>query len=76
MSKAAIVAISQAINYGLAEITVHTDSKFMISCMETWLAGWKRNNWRKKDGQPVINEEEIRRLDFLCSKIKVIWVIR
>jgi ribonuclease HI len=42
--------------------------------MENWVAGWKRNNWRKRDGQPVVNEEEIRRLDFLCSKIKIIWV--
>jgi ribonuclease HI len=68
------VAVSQAINYGLQEVTVHTDSKFMISCMEKWVVDWKRNGWKKSDKKPVVNEEELRRLDYFCSKIKVIWV--
>jgi ribonuclease HI len=73
-SKAAIIAISQAICYGSKELVLKTDSKLMINTMTVWINGWKRNGWRRPHYQPIMNEQEIRKLDELCSKIKIEWV--
>lgn len=70
---AAIIAISQAIVYKAGELTLYTDSQFMINCMENWVHNWKRNGWQKKGGETVKNVDDMKRLDELCSQIKIIW---
>lgn len=69
------MAISQALNYNASEITIYTDSQFMINCMQNWIKNWKINGWKLKDGKPVKNMDELKRLDDLMSKIKTNWVI-
>ena len=61
---------------GFDKVAVHTDSQFMISCMCDWLPGWKRNNWRKKDGETVKNKEDLINLDKASQGIVVKWVRR
>ncbi len=72
--KAAIIAICQAIIYNAKELTIYTDSKFMIDCMEKWINNWKKNNWKTANKQPVKNIEDLKRLDELCIRIKTTWV--
>ena len=33
-----------------SEILIHSDSKYLIDCCSKWLAGWKRNGWKRKGG--------------------------
>jgi ribonuclease HI len=68
------VAISQAIVHNAGELTVNTDSKFLINCIESWIKNWKRNGWKTASGQDVKNIDDLKKLDHVCSKIKVNWV--
>ena len=40
-----------------SEITIITDSKYVMNGIQTWLAGWKKNNWKTASKKPVKNEE-------------------
>jgi ribonuclease HI len=42
--------------------------------MTQWVKNWKKNKWIKSNKQPVENQQDIAKLDDLCSKIKVNWV--
>ncbi len=41
--------------------------------IQTWLAGWKKNNWKTASKKPVKNEELWKRLDLLCEQHEVNW---
>jgi ribonuclease HI len=43
-------------------VTVHTDSQLVVKGMTEWIAGWQRKQWRKSDGDPVLNAELWRAL--------------
>uniref|UniRef100_A0A6A7FPD1 ribonuclease H n=2 Tax=Hirondellea gigas TaxID=1518452 RepID=A0A6A7FPD1_9CRUS len=48
---------------GFSKAVINTDSQFVISCMTSWLSGWKKRGWKKSDGSPVINKEDLIDLD-------------
>ena len=54
-----------------SEITIITDSKYVMNGIQTWLEGWKKNNWKTASKKPVKNEELWKRLDLLCEQHKV-----
>ena len=68
------MAISQALTYNASELTIYTDSKFMMSSINDWIRRWKLNGWKASNGDSVKNIDDFKRLDDLCSKIKVKWV--
>jgi ribonuclease HI len=43
-------------------VTVHTDSQLVVKGMTEWIVGWQRKQWRKSDGEPVLNAELWRAL--------------
>lgn len=45
------------------DLHVLCDSTYAINVITKWTAGWKRKNWRKSDGKPVLNVEIIKALD-------------
>ena len=57
-----------------SEIEIHTDSQYVKNGMETWIAKWKKNNWKTADKKPVKNQELWKQLDELASRIKINWV--
>lgn len=59
---------------GFDKVAVYTDSQFMINCMTSWLKSWKKNNWKKKDGEPVKNKEDLMDLDKATKGLMVKWV--
>ena len=70
----------QAVISGLAalkspsEVTVVTDSSYVAKGCSEWMAGWKRNGWRRKEGTswaPVKNVELWQQLDELLSRHRV-----
>jgi len=52
-------AIEQAIASGIKRLEIRTDSQFTISCMTMYLPKWLKNGWKKSDGEPVLNQEEL-----------------
>jgi ribonuclease HI len=46
-----------------ATVCVVTDSRYLHDGMTSWLAGWKRRDWKTAGGDPVKNQEIWRALE-------------
>ena len=46
---------------------------FVINCLTKWVPGWKKNNWLKSDGKPVVHKKEF--VDILndMKKVEVVF---
>src|SRR5256714_2054159 len=49
-------------------VDLHTDSTYVRNGIMSWVANWKRNGWRTKEGQPVKNEDLWRGLDAAVAR--------
>ena len=70
-------AIEYALGCGASDITVFTDSQYVVKGFKTWSLAWERNNWMKKDGWewvPVKNAELWKQLVKYRAKANVVWV--
>ncbi|MGK0290862.1 MAG: ribonuclease HI [bacterium] len=56
-----------------SKITVTSDSQYVVKGMNEWRKGWKRRNWKKSDGNTILNKEIWIRLDQEDLKRKVTW---
>jgi ribonuclease HI len=58
------------------EVTLCSDSQYVVKGIQSWMAGWKRKGWRKADGQPVINVELWQELDaqLKIHRVTAQWV--
>jgi ribonuclease HI len=54
-------------------LVVYTDSQLLIKSLTMWLFGWKRNNWKKSNGEPVANLDLVQKLDEYIQKRKAIF---
>ncbi|QDT13695.1 ribonuclease HI [Planctomycetes bacterium K23_9] len=53
------------------EVTLYADSTYVLQGMKTWMAGWKKRGWKRKDGSklvPVKNVELWKQLDEAMQK--------
>jgi len=57
-----------------SRVRLHTDSVYLRNGIMSWLANWKRNNWRTASRQPVKNEDLWRRLDAAATRHQVQWL--
>jgi len=70
---AAIKAL-QAIKPGYtADLTLWTDSTYVLKGITEWIQGWKARHWKKSDKKPVINVDLWQELDALNAKLNVNW---
>lgn len=44
-------------------LVIQCDSRYVIDSLTKWVHGWKKNNWKKADGKPVLNKELMQQLD-------------
>jgi ribonuclease HI len=57
-----------------SEVEVVTDSTYVAKGSESWMAGWKKNGWRRREGnswKPVKNVEMWQKLDELLANHQV-----
>jgi ribonuclease HI len=55
------------------DITLHTDSVYVMKGMTEWLAQWKRRDWKTAAKKPVKNIDLWQRLDQAISAHRVKW---
>ena len=55
-------------------ITLYTDSTYVMKGMTQWLEGWKKRNWRTAAKKPVKNVELWQRLETAIAPHEVKWV--
>jgi ribonuclease HI len=58
-------------------VTIYTDSKYLISGITLWIRGWEKNGWQTKTKDDVLNKDLWQRLDLLLkereTKGKLVW---
>ena len=70
-----MMAVIEALN-ALKEpcdVTVHTDSRYVIDGMTKWLAGWLKRGWKNAAKQPVKNDDLWRAMMEAVAPHKVRW---
>ncbi|WP_439638953.1 ribonuclease HI [Nevskia sp.] len=55
------------------EVTLHTDSKYVLQGLTEWLPGWKKRGWKTADKKPVKNQDLWERLDAAAARHQVDW---
>ena len=56
-----------------AQVRFHTDSSYLLNGATTWLADWKKRNWKRKQGQ-LQNIDLWKEMDVELAKHQVEWV--
>lgn len=54
-------------------LVIWTDSNYVKQGITEWIIGWKKKNWRKADGKPVINADLWQQLDQVCQNRHIEW---
>lgn len=54
-------------------VIVTTDSQYVKQGIATWIAGWKKNNWKTSSKTPVKNKDLWQQLDELVQKHELSW---
>jgi ribonuclease HI len=70
---AAIAGLRAAVEAGAAEITVVSDSEYLVKGMTEWLPEWERRGWKTASGQPVKNQDLWQQLAALTRGRQVHW---
>ena len=55
------------------EVTLYTDSRYVIDGITKWVHGWKRNGWVNASKQPVRNADLWHELIEAAQQHKVTW---
>ncbi|MBT6611223.1 MAG: ribonuclease HI [Deltaproteobacteria bacterium] len=56
-----------------SHLIITTDSQYLVKGMTEWLRGWKRKNWKKADGKPVLNKSIWMALDAAAGLRDIQW---
>jgi ribonuclease HI len=60
--QAACTALEQAKSIGIKKVDIHSDSKYVVSGMNTWRQNWVKKDWKKSDGKIVANKDKWQKL--------------
>lgn len=55
------------------DVTLHTDSRYVMDGITSWIHGWKARGWKTAAKKPVLNEDLWRQLDDLNARHDVTW---
>jgi len=56
MEMTAVLRALQALK-APCDVTLHTDSRYVIDGMTKWIHGWQKNGWKTAAKKPVLNAE-------------------
>lgn len=55
------------------KVVLHTDSSYVKNGITSWLANWKRNNWKTAAKKPVKNADLWQALEQASARHEVDW---
>ncbi len=55
MELTAIIAGLSYVMSNTEKIHIYTDSQYAMNGIESWMYGWQKNNWQKKNGDPIMH---------------------
>lgn len=57
------------------EITIYTDSRYVMDGVLEWMPNWKQNNWRTTNKKSAVKNLDLwQELDGLLARHKIKWV--
>lgn len=54
-------------------VDLHTDSKYVMDGITSWIHGWKARGWKTADKKPVKNDDLWKQLDAARARHEVKW---
>ncbi len=54
-------------------VDLHSDSKYVVEGMTSWVDGWQKRGWKTANKRPVQNEDLWRELIEVASRHEVKW---
>lgn len=55
------------------QVTLYTDSRYVIDGITKWIHGWKRNGWKTASKKPVVNEDLWHALEAAAEPHTISW---
>lgn len=55
------------------QVTLHTDSQYVMKGITEWMPNWKRREWRTSDKKPVKNADLWQQLDAEVNRHDLTW---
>ena len=55
------------------DVLLHTDSKYVMDGIRSWLPNWKKRGWKTASKKPVKNQDLWQALDEAQSRHDVTW---
>lgn len=66
--------LKKLIKMGYSEAEIRPDSRYAMDSVTSYIKKWKKNGWRTTNGEPVKNQDLIKKIDVLLQEIKVVFV--
>ena len=57
-----------------AQVTLYTDSRYVLDGATKWIKNWKKNGWKTADKKPVKNDDLWRQLETEAARHEIKWV--
>ena len=72
MEMQAVIEVLKALKSD-CEVSLYTDSKYVMDGINKWLPGWKKRNWQTSNKKPVKNRDLWEILDIATQSYKIEW---
>jgi ribonuclease HI len=73
MELTAVIRALQALKEPCS-VAVHSDSRYVVDGMRSWIEGWRRNGWRTAARKPVLNSDLWQELYEAAAPHRIDWV--
>ena len=70
-----LTAAIEALNAlkGSRQVLLHTDSKYVMDGINSWMSNWKKRGWKTSAKKPVKNQDLWQQLDEAISRHEIEW---
>jgi ribonuclease HI len=71
-----LTAAIEALNAlkGSQQVALHTDSKYVLDGINSWMCGWKKRGWKTAAKKPVKNQDLWEALDGAIQRHDIEWI--
>ena len=56
-----------------SQVTLYTDSRYVLDGATKWIKNWKKNGWKTADKKPVKNDDLWRHLEIEAARHEIKW---
>ena len=56
-----------------SQVTLYTDSRYVLDGATKWIKNWKKNGWKTADKKPVKNDDLWRQLEIEAARHEIRW---